>query len=62
MNAQIKDIPNGELFKRKEGAKRVYIRGMYCRQEKRYSCTPWDDASGELLLKGGTVVFIGFTF
>ena len=58
----VKDLRLGEYFKRKPGAAKVYVRGAYARDSKRYSGQDWDDMNREIWLKGDTLVFVGFTF
>lgn len=62
----LKEIKNGDLFTLKpvEEPKetQVYIKGEYDRTEKKYNCGKWSDISYSRLLKGSTVVYVGFTF
>ena len=60
--ALVKDLPKGEFFVRKAGAKRVYKRGDYDRSSKRFSCIDELDFCREMLLRGDTVVYVGFTY
>ena len=61
--ALLKDLPQGEYFKRKPEAAKVFTRAEYCRDSKRYQCDDHDDIWGNgLLLKGNTIVYIGFTY
>lgn len=56
-------IKAGEYFMRKPDAKAVYIRGEYCREAGKYQCDKAEDVWGAgTLLKGSTVVYIGFTY
>lgn len=59
---QIKDVKKGDFVKRKPGAEKVYRRGEYDREAKKYALGDWDDISREILLKGDTLVYIGFDF
>jgi|11_taG_2_1085331.scaffolds.fasta_scaffold237749_1 hypothetical protein len=59
---KLKDIKAGEMFWRKETSGKVYLRGDYCRYEKRYMCDDWDDISRCIWLKGETIVWIDLTF
>jgi len=59
---QLKDVKSGDFIKRKPDAKKVFTKGDYDRAEKKYWCDDWDDISRGLLLKGTTVVYIGFDF
>ncbi len=59
----IKDLKVGEFFKRKPNANKVYIRGEYIREVKKYSCDDCSDVWGDgLQLKGATVVYVGFDY
>ena len=60
--AILKDLPTGELFKRKEDSKKVYVRGHYNKSDRAYSCTGWDDTNNEIFLKSNTKVFVDFNF
>jgi hypothetical protein len=60
--ATLKDLPKGEFFVRKAGAKRVYTRGEYEPAFKMYRCDDHMDISADILLKGSTIVFVGFTY
>ena len=60
--ALIKDLPRGEFFKRKPDAIKVYRRGEYERSSRKYQADDCDDICRELLLKGSTVVYIGFDY
>ena len=51
--ARLADIPKGEFFVRKAGAKRVYRRG---------SCTDDMDFNNEVFLSGDAIVYVGFTY
>ena len=63
---KLRNLKRGEFFTRKPIAepneRQVLIRGEYVRENKRYSCCHWDDVNREILLKGETIVYVGFTF
>jgi hypothetical protein len=59
---QLKDVKKGEFIKRKPDAKKVFTKGEYCRFDKKYSCDDWDDISRCIMLKGSTIVYIGFDY
>ena len=59
---KLRDVKPGDYVKRKADAKAVYIKGDYCRTDKRYALQSWDDHCREVRLKADTVVFIGFEF
>ena len=59
---QLKDVKKGEYIKRKPDAKKVFTKGEYCRFDKKYSCDDWEDISRCIMLKGSTIVYIGFDF
>ena len=62
----LKELKNGEWFTLKPiknpTDKQVFIRGDYCREEKKYCCGRFDDISYSRLLKGTTAVYTDFTF
>jgi len=53
----IEQIKRGDFFKKKEGAKKTFVRGEYCRINKAYECQNWDDANEYIYLKKGTIVY-----
>lgn len=63
---KIKDLKKGAFFTRKQvenpKGSQVYIRGEFDREQKKYECVRWDDASRFIYLKGDTEVFTEFTF
>jgi len=59
---QLKDVKKGEYIKRKPDAKKVFTKGEYCRFDKKYSCDDWEDISRCIMLKGSTIVYVGFDF
>lgn len=59
---QLKELKLGEFFKRKPDAHTVYRRGEYCRSRGKYQADDCADICRELVLKGSTVVFIGFDY
>lgn len=59
---KIEELKNGEFFKRKSGAKKTYQALGYCRTNKKYEASNYDDINDFIYLKKGTVVIIGFDF
>lgn len=59
---ELRKVPKGEFIKRKPDAKKVFIRGEYDRAYKKFRCDDWDDISRDIMLKGTTIVYIGFDF
>lgn len=59
---KLKDVKKGEYFKRKADAKKVFIRGDYVREDKKFECQDFDDINHFVYLKGDTLVFVGFEF
>ena len=60
---QLKDLPKGEFFKRKEFTDKVYQRSEYYRDTKKYQCDSCDDMWGNgIQLKGTTMVYVGFEY
>ena len=58
----LKDVKPGEFITRKPNTNNVYIRGAFERTSKKYSITATADHCKELLLKGSTIVYTGFTY
>jgi hypothetical protein len=58
----LKSAKKGEYIKRTADAKRVYIKGAYCRNFKGYECTAADDCSASIFIRADKLVFIGFTY
>lgn len=59
---KIELVKQGDFFKLKETAKKVWVRGAYCRINKAYECQNFDDISDFKYLKKGKEVFIDFEF
>ena len=59
---KLKDIKKGEFVKRKIDSKTVFIRGEYCRYEKRYELIDVEDINRILYFKGNINFFIGFDY
>lgn len=59
---KIKELKRGDFFKRKPDSQEVYVRGEYCREEKKYSCYKHDDTNSEIFLKGDKEVYVNFEF
>jgi len=62
MKICLADLKKGEVFKRKENAKTIFIKGHYDRGSKTYSASDTLDMNREIFLKGSTVVFTGFDY
>ena len=62
INAESKNIKNGDLIKKTPDAKTVYIKGHYNRNEKDFSCSSYYDTNKEIFIKGNKNVYTGFTF
>lgn len=58
----VKSIKKGEYVKRKADANRVWVRGDYCRSQKKFSLIAFDDANREMFVKPTTELFVGFDF
>lgn len=59
---KLKDVKKGDFFKRKESAKKVYIKGDYDRETKTFECTECTDIGRSIFLKSSTMVFAGIEF
>ena len=60
--ALLKDLPQGEFFRRKKDSKVVYTREHYNRDIKKYTCVNYENIGKEIYLKSNTKVIIGFTY
>lgn len=58
----VRKIKKGEFVKRKADALKTYIRGDYCRIQKKFSLTDVDDHCREIFVKPTADLFVGFTF
>lgn len=58
----LKNVKRGEFIRRKRDSGKTYIRGEYDREFKRYVCDDTSDISKSMLLRGSTIVFVGFTY
>ncbi len=59
---EIEKVKKGEFLKRKPDAQKTYTRGDYDRTYGRYRIDDWDDISRDMLIRKGTLVWVGFTF
>lgn len=59
---KIEDVKIGEFIRRKIDAKTTYTRGAFCRFDRKYACGDESDISREIMLKKGTIVYVGFTY
>lgn len=57
----IQKVGKGDFFRLK-GGKRVWKAIGYCRSEKKYEATAWDDINEYKYLKKDKLVEVGFTF
>jgi hypothetical protein len=62
MQTDIKNIKEGEFFKRTEEAHSIYVRGYYERSLKAFCCHKFDDVNSTIFIKAKKPVFVGFTF
>ena len=68
----IKDLKKGDFFVLEPdiiintavevNESRVYVRGGYDRELKRYSCSKFSDFNSERFFKGSRIVYIDFMF
>lgn len=59
----IRELKKGEFFRlRDTETSPVWIRDRYDPEQRKYSTCKFDDANHERMLKGDTMVFVGFTF
>ena len=63
MQKTIRELKKGEFFRLKDSdTAPVWIRGEYIPSEKKFSTYKFDDVMKQQVRKGGTMVFVGFTF
>lgn len=64
--AQLKELKQGEYFTKKAieypTGKQVWIRGEYCRENRKYLIYNWDDTNRFSWMDGNKEVFTEFTF
>lgn len=60
-NSLIEKIKIGDYFMKK-GSNKIYKRGNYSRELKKYSYSPVDDMNSEYFMKKGTKIFINFEY
>lgn len=59
---KIQDIKKDSFFKKKEGAKKIFIKGNYCLINKAWECMNFDNISEFIYLKKNKEVFTDFEF
>jgi hypothetical protein len=59
---EMRSLKAGEYFKRTATAKRVYIKGDYCKARKVFDCQAADDINQYTAAKADRLVFVGFTY
>lgn len=63
---KLKNLKRGEFFTRKPiempKESQVFTRQEYDRADKRYFCERFSDSGNGIMLKGETIVYVGFTF
>ena len=50
---QIQDLKNGDYFKKKEGAKKIFCKDKYCQMNKAWECTNVEDINDYIYIKKG---------
>ena len=59
---QLRNVPRGEFVRRKLNSSVTYVRAEYDRSFKKYCLDDWNDISRQIMLKGKTLVWVGFEF
>lgn len=63
---KVRDLRLGEYFTLKpiEHPKenQVFVRGAYCKSDRKYDCNRWDDVNAVRSLPGDREVFVDFVF
>lgn len=63
MNAlMIKSLPKGTFFKFTESSSKVYVRGAYIPELKKYECYLYEDVNHFVYLKGTRYVYTDFVY
>jgi hypothetical protein len=57
-NNTVENIKKDELVKRSPTAKKLYLRGDYCRETKKYLLTDYADIGRDITVKKGTVLYL----
>jgi hypothetical protein len=55
---KVENIKREELVKRSPIAKKLYLRGEYCKVNKKYELNDYDDISRTIYVKKGTNLFL----
>ena len=62
----IRELKRGEFFTLKPveypRENQVYIRGDFCRSDRRFECVKWSDVNFCRFFSGRSAVYTGFTF
>ena len=48
---KIEDVTKDTFFKMKEGAKKTYTKGKYCKINQAWECGNWDDISDSIIMR-----------
>lgn len=56
METMIKNLKKGDLFKKSENAKNIFLRGDYNRFSKKYDCPLWQGNGNDANLKGNKII------
>ncbi len=59
---QLRDLKNGDVFKRKADSKSVLVKGHYNHCDKTFTCHHFDDINREVFIKASKEVFTEFEF
>ena len=55
---RVRDVEKVTLLKIKPDAKKLYVRGYYDREFKKYRIDDWDDISRDRLVDGSRLVYV----
>jgi hypothetical protein len=59
---KIRELPRGEVIKRKKDAHKMFIKGHYDRASKSFAVWNVDDMNEEYFVKSSVMVYAGFTY
>lgn len=62
LNISIEKVKKGDFLRRKEGAKKTFVKGVYNRSCKAYECHNYEDINEYIYIKPGKIVNVNFDF
>ena len=59
---ELRKVKQGEYIKRTKGAKTIYIKNHYNKDDKTFSCSDVNDMDREVFIKAGKLVEVDFIY